>query len=213
MDWARADGGGEPQRLLTSRLPVIPGDISAAGDLVYVQGQSGYDIWTLRLDLADPERPKAGAPVPFLVSPANELQPVLYPPDGKWLAYVLRMRAHRAAWSWSGRSQPPAPRRSAVGRYPVRGRRIFRCGRATGELFYSRYMTAEPTVREIVKVPYRVSGDTFVADKPTLWSKQSHLDLDQFRVWMRLQMAAASSPCLVSTPPECNAGVRTSRCC
>ena len=50
-----------------------------------------------------------------------------------------------------------------------------------GDLFYSRYTSMEPTVREIVKVPYWVSGDTFVADKPMPWSKQAHLDLDEFR--------------------------------
>ena len=179
LDWARADGGGDPQRLLTSRLPVLPGDISAAGDLVYVQGESGYDIWTLRLDLTDPERPKAGAPVPFLVSPANELQPV-FSPDGKWLAYVSNASPQGRVvmvrpFTTSGATPERRWQVSGPGSsdFPVWSR--------NGDLFYSRYSSMEPTVREIVKVPYRVTGDTFVADKPIPWSKQAHLDLDQFR--------------------------------
>jgi serine/threonine-protein kinase len=179
LDWARADGGGEPQRLLTTRLPVLPGDISASGDLLYVQGRSGYDIWSLPLDLTDPERPKPGTPVAVLVSPANELQPVLSP-DGRWLAYVSNaMRQGRSVMVRPYPGSPNAPERRwqissrGAGDLPVWSR--------TGKLFYSAYTTSEPTARDIFMVPYQVSGDTFVAEEPVRWSKQPHLDLDLFR--------------------------------
>ena len=44
------------------------------------------DIWTLPLDLTDPDHPKPGKPELFLSTPAREFNPA-FSPDGKWIAY------------------------------------------------------------------------------------------------------------------------------
>ena len=87
--WIRSDGAGEPQRLLESQSAVVPGSFSPDGRrLAYFETnpETGLDIWTLPLDLADPDHPKAGKPEPFLRTPAAELLPV-FSPDGRWIAY------------------------------------------------------------------------------------------------------------------------------
>ncbi len=178
IDWARADGGGEPLRLLTSRFPLTPGDISVNGDLVYTQGETGYDIWTVGIDLTDPDRPKAGTPSPFLQTPANELQPV-FSPDGRWVAYVSNaVGGQRAVFVRPYPVSAKAPERrwqvsTGAGDLPVWSRH--------GQLFYGFYGTTDPTARLIYTVPYKIAGDVFVAGKAVPWTPAAHLDLDLFR--------------------------------
>jgi Tol biopolymer transport system component/predicted Ser/Thr protein kinase len=133
FDWVRADGGGEPQRLLTSDRPIMPGGISRSGILVYAQGDTAYDIWTLPLDLSDPERPKPGTPAPYLQTRANELQPV-FSPDGRWLAYVSNADRGRSVYVRPFPIPADAPDRrwmvsSGGGDFPVWS--------SDGQLFYS----------------------------------------------------------------------------
>jgi Tol biopolymer transport system component len=45
----------------------------------------GSDLWTLALDLSDPDHPKPGTPEPFLRTSSNELDPAVSP-DGEWIA-------------------------------------------------------------------------------------------------------------------------------
>ena len=47
----------------------------------------GVDLYTLQLDLKDPDHPKAGKPEPFLISPAREVDSA-FSPDGHWMAYA-----------------------------------------------------------------------------------------------------------------------------
>jgi hypothetical protein len=87
--WVRGDGAGPPQRLLATA--VIPGIYAFSPDgrrLAYgVAGAgTGSDIWTLPLDLSDPEHPKPGKPEPLLVTPAGEGY-ARFSPDGRWIAY------------------------------------------------------------------------------------------------------------------------------
>src|SRR5258706_2718859 len=49
--------------------------------------ETSFDIWTLPLDLTDPDHPKPGKPELFLGTPAVEVSPV-FSPDGRWLAYM-----------------------------------------------------------------------------------------------------------------------------
>jgi len=160
--WARADGAGEPQRLLESKDLLFPYSFSTDGTrLSYatMSPESLGDIWTLPLDFSDPEHPKPGKSEPFLRTPANELNPA-FSPDGKWMAYqsdesrnfevyVRPFPGPGGKWLVS----------SGGGFVPVWSRD----GR---ELLYS-----SPD-GHIMAAAYRAQGDSFVWDKGRQWSDQ-----------------------------------------
>src|SRR5262249_8306319 len=67
--WVRSDGSGDPYPLLKGPNRMYPTSFSPEGRrLVYheLNPDTGFDIWTLPLDLSDPDRPKAGQAEPFL---------------------------------------------------------------------------------------------------------------------------------------------------
>jgi serine/threonine-protein kinase len=87
--WIRSDGGGEPQRLLEIQAPLVPWSFSPDGKrlaFIEVDPETLADIWTLPLDLSDPDHPKPGKPELFLRTPADE-QVATFSPDGRWIAY------------------------------------------------------------------------------------------------------------------------------
>ncbi len=88
--WVRTDGAGEPQRLLdVGAADLGPNSFSPDGQiLIYAQyhPEGPSEIWTLPLDLSNPNHPKAGKPETFLRSPFNESRPA-FSPDGRWIAY------------------------------------------------------------------------------------------------------------------------------
>src|SRR5262249_35426708 len=88
--WIRADGAGEPQRILEGGANA-PQSFSPDGTrLAYAHNQGpDYGIWTLPLDLTDPEQPKAGRPELFLAS-KYPVQTPEFSPDGKLIAYTLQ---------------------------------------------------------------------------------------------------------------------------
>ena len=89
--WIRADGAGGPQPLLGSAGEVedlSSNAFSPDGRLfMYAAAGSGTgtDIWTLPLDVSDPDHPKGGQPTVFLQTAHNERRPALSP-DGRWVA-------------------------------------------------------------------------------------------------------------------------------
>ena len=88
--WIRTDGGGEPQRL-TDRY-AVPYSFSPDGKRLAYYSNAGTNstdvgIWTLPLDLKDPEHPKAGPPELFLTGKSGLQNPV-FSPDGRWIAYA-----------------------------------------------------------------------------------------------------------------------------
>src|SRR6266851_3778819 len=69
LQWVRSDGAGESQPLLESKTDLRPYSFSPDGKrLAFAESraETGYDLWTLPLDLSDPEHPKAGEPEAFL---------------------------------------------------------------------------------------------------------------------------------------------------
>jgi serine/threonine-protein kinase len=160
ISWLRSDGAGDPQVLLETANPSTPWSLSRLGRLAYHERnpETGLDLWTLPLDLTDPDRPKPGKPEPFLRTPHDESVP-RFSPDGRWIAYrsnesgnnEIYVRPYPAAnggkWQIS----------TAGGLYPLwsdNGR----------ELFYET-----PDYR-IMVVDYKVEGASFVFGKPQLWS-------------------------------------------
>jgi serine/threonine-protein kinase len=179
IEWTRVDGSSEPQRLLTSKSSLEPYSLSPDGrHLAYMKGETGYDIWTLPIDMDNPEHPKAGDPEPFSISPANELQPV-FSPDGHWIAYVSNE---------SGRSRSlyvrpfPAPKDAPDRKWRISdGGELIRpsvdfpmWSRKGQQLFYLR----RPGT--IMAVPYSIHGDSFVAERPRVWAQQSILETELF---------------------------------
>jgi len=82
LSWTRSDGATEPQQVLPSGILIRPWSFSPDGRwLAYfeITPESGSDIRTLPLDLADPDHPKVGKPVDFLCTRADELLPRFSP--------------------------------------------------------------------------------------------------------------------------------------
>jgi serine/threonine-protein kinase len=172
--WIRSDGAGEPRQILANQNLMVPSSFSPSGRLAYREqnADTGSDVWTLPLDLTDPDYPKPGKPEPFLRTPNDELSPQ-FSPDGRWIAYrsnesgndEIYVRpfpnANGGKWQIS----------SGGGLYPLWSKN----GR---ELFY------EAADNRIMVADYTVNDGSFVRGKPRPWSDKelfyaggSNLDL------------------------------------
>jgi Tol biopolymer transport system component len=163
MWWLRADGATAPQKLLDDpkQSNIVAYSFSPDGKrLAYfaANAESGNDLWTVSLDLSDPDRPKTGRPEPFLNTRFNELEPV-FSPDGRWLTY----RSNE-----SGRFEVyvrPSDR-SKLGKWQISDGEVRhpRWSPAGGQLFW------ETPDSYIMVADYSVKGDSFIAGKPRRWS-------------------------------------------
>jgi Tol biopolymer transport system component len=87
--WIRSDGSGQLQKLFASKDTISGLSISPDGRHIafsQLDASTRYDLWTLSLDLSDPDQPKPGAPELFLKEPDDQRNPV-FSPDGRWIAY------------------------------------------------------------------------------------------------------------------------------
>ena len=163
--WIRADGGGDPHRLLDR--PMQPGSFSPDGKVFAYStgpgtGQDSFGIWTVSLDLTDSEHPKPGKPEVVFKSTAP-LSPPFISPDGRWIAYgtatpmpqffVRPFLSTQKANGWQISTE------AAQG--------FVRWAAHRNELTYLG-SDGLPYV-----VSYTVSGDTFVANPPHLWTQTS----------------------------------------
>jgi serine/threonine-protein kinase len=160
--WVRSDGSGEPYLLYRSQSGIaVPSSFSPDGGRLAFQqpGSAGRDLWTLPLDLADPDHPKAGKPELFLSGKSEHLEPA-FSPDGKWLAYssteggVFHVFVRPFPGGPEGGGQ--ALISTGQGRVPV-------WSRSAKELFY---VTGDD---RLTVVPYTVSGNSFVPGTPRFW--------------------------------------------
>jgi serine/threonine-protein kinase len=161
--WIRADGSGEPLKLLDNLQMPRPFSFSPTlgkdGRLVFTQGRtSSAGIYTLPIDLSDPERPRAGKVEPFLTDPKIvEVDPA-FSPDGKFLAYVLYE---------SGREQVfvvPFPGPGGKWRISTDGGKFPAWSRTTHEILF---LGGDD---HIMGVKYTSQGDTFSPGIPYVWS-------------------------------------------
>jgi len=159
MAVTRSDGAGKPQPLTQSKNIQFPwsftpdGKQMAFGD---IDSKSLWDLWTVPIE-SGAAGLRAGKPEVFLQTPANERSPT-FSPDGRWLAYSS---------DESGTSQ------IYVRAFPDKGGKwqisnsggIYPMWPRTGhDLFF------ETLDNQIMAAAYTVKGDSFVADKPRMWS-------------------------------------------
>jgi serine/threonine-protein kinase len=156
----RADGNGEPQRLTTTRNRQSPIDWHPGGHYILLSEErrdTGMDLMLLPIDVTAGGEVKTGPPQAFLATTANEVAGE-FSPDGKWLAYTS---------DESGRNEVyvrPFP--SGAGRWQVstEGAEWVEW-RSAGQLFYGR------SEEVVMRVPYRIEGSTFIAEKPQVWMR------------------------------------------
>jgi len=162
LGWMRADGAGETQRLLESKNNVLPHSFFPDGRrLVYTDfdPDSGSDLWTLALDVSDPDHPKPGKPEPFLRTPSNERYPAVSP-DGRWVVYESDELGRREVY---------------VRPYPGPGGK-WQISSAGGQLpLWSpngRELFFENLDNRAMVTDYEGKLESFAPGKPRLWSDQ-----------------------------------------
>jgi serine/threonine-protein kinase len=169
--WIRADGAGEAQTLLESKVELEPYSFSPDGQRLGFAERSvdtRLDLWTLPLDFSDAEHPKPGKPELFLRTPFIEQEPA-FSPDGRWIAHTSNESGRNEVYvrpfpggapSGSGKWQIS----TGGGQYPI-------WSRSGRELFY------ETLDNRIMVSTYTAKGASFAADKPRPWSNTQILDL------------------------------------
>jgi serine/threonine-protein kinase len=160
--WIRADGSGQAEKLYGAKQALAISSLSPDGRRVAFSQQdpnTGMDLWTLPLDLSEPDHPKPGKPEPFLREPSDQIE-AAFSPDGHWMAYTtldpggphVFVRPFPGA-SGAGRWQVS----TVPGRFPTWSRN----GR---ELFY---LSSDD---HIMVATYTARGDSFNADRARQWS-------------------------------------------
>jgi Tol biopolymer transport system component len=169
MSVTRSDGSGKPQPLTQSKSTQYPWSFTPDGkrlsfiessrpnDSSINQASGGaYHLWTVPLE-SDSAGLRAGKPETFLQTPADARAPS-FSADGRWMAYssdesgtfqvyVRAFPDKGGKWQISNNG----------GTYPM-------WSRNGHELFF------EALDNHVMVAAYAVKGDSFVADKPRVWS-------------------------------------------
>ncbi len=167
--WIRADGAGEAQPLLESKDVVVPYSVSPDGQRLAffdrgVGVDTAFDLWTLHLDVSDPEHPKPGKPELFLRTSSQE---PAFSPVGRWIAYTSNESGRYEVYVQPFPGAPSASGKWQIstggGSHPIWSRN----GR---ELFY------QSLDNRIMVATYTAKADSFAADKPRPWSNTQILE-------------------------------------
>jgi serine/threonine-protein kinase len=164
MYWTRADGTGQPQPLTRSNQQQIPWSFTGDGRrLAFVEpnSQTGADIWTVPVD-TDRSGLRAGKPEVFLQTPSNERSP-MFSPDGRWIAY-------QSDESGAGYQVYLRPFPANTGRQQIStdGGTLPSWSRNGHELFFWH----SGADRHLMVAPYQVQGDSFLVEKPRMWTEK-----------------------------------------
>jgi hypothetical protein len=161
MSVTRSDGAGKPQPLTESQNTQFPWSFTPDGKRMgFMEEHSGtaYDLWTVPIE-SDGAGLQAGTPEVFLQTPATEQFPA-FSPDGRWLAYNSddsgKFEVYVRAFPDKGGKWQIS---NSGGAYPMWSH--------TGhDLFF------ETLDNRIMVAAYTVKGDSFVPDKPRMWSEK-----------------------------------------
>lgn len=172
MSVTRSDGSGKPQPLTQSKSTQYPWSFTPDGKrLSFIEsrrpdassinqallGSGGaYHLWTVPLE-SDSAGLRAGKPEVFLQTPADERAPA-FSADGRWMAYSSdesgTFQVYVRAFPDKGGKWQIS---NSGGTYPM-------WSRNGHELFF------ETLDNHVMVAAYAVNGDSFVADKPRVWS-------------------------------------------
>jgi eukaryotic-like serine/threonine-protein kinase len=162
LAWTRSDGSGTVERLAGVSANAGPWSFSADGKwLAFWPLQPGSDLWIVPVERS-PGSLRLGVPHPLLQQAGSKGAPAISP-DNRWVAYTS---------DESGRFEiyvmPFSPQTSGLGRKWT----ISNGGGTTPiwspnarELFYAG------SDRRIQVASYTVKGDSFLAEKPRVWSE------------------------------------------
>jgi serine/threonine-protein kinase len=163
--WMRSDGSGEAQPMTDVENQWRPQAISPDGKWLAViepAGSGRVPILTVPIE-GEPDHPRLGKPVPFLVTSHVTISPA-FSPDGRWIAYRSAEPGKRGIWvrPFPG---PGGQWQVSMGldEFPI-------WSRNGHELFFL-------TDNRIMVARYTANGDSFVPDKPRMWSEKRLLDL------------------------------------
>jgi len=171
LAWTRSDGSGTVERLAGVSANAGPWSFSADGKwLAFWPLQPGSALWVAPVERT-PGSLRLGQPQPLLQQAGSNGAPAISP-DGRWLAYTSDA---------SGRFEiyvmPFSPQRRATGR-----RWLVSNGGGYGpvwshngrELFFAAFDHRAHVAT------YTVKGDSFIAEKPRVWSEKQLADVGPF---------------------------------
>ncbi len=168
--WIRADGAGSAQPLITNKNYSDPWSFATDGKRLQLAYQintnrtspsslfNRMDILTVPIDV-DATGLRAGKPATFM-------QGALHPsisPDGRWLGYTASERGTSQVYVRPFLSDPSAQR---IVKISGSGGSYLQWSRVKPQLFFWF-----PKDNQIMVVNYSAKGDSFVADKPQVWSE------------------------------------------
>jgi serine/threonine protein kinase/WD40 repeat protein len=162
ISFARADGGSKAELLVQSKEFRNPSAFSPDGRTLafYQSGERGFELWTLPVE-REGEKFRAGKPELFQSTSFGH-RGASFSADGRWIAYSSNE---------SGSSQVYVrafPDKGGHWQVSSNGGTTPIFSRNGKELFFF-----DPTDDQIMAASYSVKGDSFVAEKPWIWSKQS----------------------------------------
>jgi serine/threonine-protein kinase len=178
--WTRADGGGQPEKLLDVISSLTASRLSVAPDGRRLAYSVPTGIQLVPVDLSQPEHPKAGSPAPLKLARALS---AAFSPDGRLVAYVS---------DESGRAEVYVSSLEGAG-----GKWMVSSGGATRpewapngkELFY------QSATGQIMYVTYTASHDSFESDRPRVW-------LDRPLPLFNIALAPDGRRIAIALPPE-----------
>jgi Tol biopolymer transport system component len=161
MFWTRSDGSGKPQPLTQSKNRQLTDSFTPDGKrLAYheLNSQAQNKIWTVPLE-SDGTGLRAGKPEPFLQTSFDERHGT-FSPDGRWMAYDSNESGGYQVY------MRPFPDKGGKWQISNSGGLNPVFSRNGHELFF------RTEDNQIMVASYTVKGDSFVADKPRIWSEK-----------------------------------------
>ncbi len=161
ISFARSDGSSRSEPLLQSKEFEFPTAFTPDGKTLafYQSGPQGWELWTVPVE-REGEKLKAGKPEMFLSTIFGN-RGARFSADGRWLAYSANE---------SGSSQ------IYVRAFPDKGGHWQISSNGGTSPIFSRngkdLFFFDPSNERIMVVSYSVKGDTFVAEKPRVWSEK-----------------------------------------